>query len=288
MARGDKNYSEVTHKASKKGTKERIKAVHDMVGYKKKLHEMVEALISGDSKTAAAALHEYLQTKTRVILGEMDMEGEEGHMDMDDEFGGEEHSEHGDEFGDEEFDGEDHEDHEEGECPECQCDPCECEDKEHDEFGDEDEDHDDLDLGDDEEHGEDHEFSMREGVKNFPKGGSFGNKSSSSGTKKTRMHKFGNNAKDLAPSAKKKNNFEKTSASGSKRNASSGGKTTSIHKMGNNAPGLEPKAKGTLNFEKSSGVGTKSDSSGERKTSMHKLPGEAPGLERRVKGENKF
>ena len=134
MARGDKNYDKRTHKVVDKSSDTKKKEVWNMVG-KKKLHEMVEALIGGDSKTAAAALHEYLQQKTRSILGEMD----DMDFSMDDEHGDEEGSEHGefdDEFGDEEFDGEEH--GEEGECPECHCDPCECEGgEEHDEFGEE-------------------------------------------------------------------------------------------------------------------------------------------------------
>ncbi len=101
MARGDKNYSEVTHKASKEGTKAKQKAVWDMIGAKKKLHEMVEALIGGDSKAAASALHEYLQQKTRAILGESD---EELDLDLDSDGDleiGDEVSDAGDEFGDE-------------------------------------------------------------------------------------------------------------------------------------------------------------------------------------------
>jgi len=39
---------------------------------KDKLNELLEALINGDSKTAQAALHQYLTSKTRSLLSEED------------------------------------------------------------------------------------------------------------------------------------------------------------------------------------------------------------------------
>ncbi len=167
MARGDRNYDKVTHGASKKGTKEKQKAVWDMIGAKKKLHEMVEALIGGDSKAAATALHDYLQQKTRAILGEMDMEGEMD-LDMDDEMGGE--GEH------------DHEDGEDAECEHCHgegCEHCENDDEEGDD------EHMDLDL--DDEGGDDHEHMDFD---------SLGESNDTKATKQSKdMHK--NRAKDL-------------------------------------------------------------------------------------------
>jgi hypothetical protein len=229
MARGDKNYSEVTHKASKEGTKAKQKAVWDMIGAKKKLHEMVEALIGGDSKAAAAALHEYLQAKTRSILGEND---EEMSLDLDGE---------GDMEG-----GEEHEHGEEGECPECHCDPCECED------------HEDMDVDMDDEGGEEHvdmdmddEHGMME----------------SNETKATPTFKGAHNnaAKDLGRKVKGNIKFAtkgKAKLTKPHNNAAPGldrkvkgdikfdtkGKAKLTHPHNNAAPGLDRKVKGTVKF----------------------------------------
>jgi hypothetical protein len=255
--RGSKNYSEVTHKASKKGTKERIKAVHDMVGYKKKLHEMVEALIGGDSKAAAAALHEYLQTKTRVILGEMDMEGEEHGMDFGDEHSSEDDLGLEDDHGDEEFDGESHGDDDE-ECEHCHgegCEECEHDDEgdDHDDFGDDEgDDHDSLDsLGGHGSRGDD-EFSMHE----------------SNETKATPTFKGAHNnaAKDLNRKASK-----------GKMPFKSKGKAKLTKPHNNAAPGLDRKVKGDLKFA----------SKGKAKLT-HPHNNAAPGLDRKVKGTVKF
>lgn len=233
MARGSKNYSEVTHKASKKGTKEKQKAVWDMVGHKKKLHEMVEALIGGDSKAAAAALHDYLQQKTRSILGEND---EDMSLDFD--------SEDGEEGGTNEFDGDDEGDEE---CEHCHGEGCEhCEHEDHEEHDFEDADGEEMDH---EEH-DDMEKPM------------FGE---STEAKKTHMHKHGNAAKDLAPKVKGHLKYKtkgKAKLTKPHNNAApnldrkvkgdikfnSKGKAKLTHPHDNAAPGLERKVKGTVKF----------------------------------------
>lgn len=236
MARGSKNYSEVTHKASKEGTKAKQKAVWDMIGAKKKLHEMVEALISGDSKAAAAALHEYLQAKTRAVLGEND---EEMSLDLDSEDMGGEGDEH-DELG-----GED--EHEE--CEHCHGEGCEhCEDK--------DDEHSELDLDDEggEEHADldlDPEHMMGEGNE----------------TKATKTFKGAHNnaAKDLGRKVKGNIKFAtkgKAKLTKPHNNAAPGldrkvkgdikfntnGKAKLTHPHDNAAPGLDRKVKGTVKF----------------------------------------
>ena len=165
MARGDKNYSERTHSVVDKSSDAKQKEVWDMVGAKKKLHDMVEALINSDSKAAAAALHDYLQVKTRAILGETD------------------HEDDGEEMvaGRSEEDGEG--EHEDGECAECGMDPCECEDHEE---------HDDEDSED----GEEHEHEEHDDEKH----GMFGE--GADGSKTTRMKKLPTDAKDLEQKVK--------------------------------------------------------------------------------------
>lgn len=227
MARGDKNYSEVTHKASKEGTKAKQKAVWDMIGAKKKLHEMVEALIGGDSKAAAAALHEYLQAKTRSILGEND---EEMSLDLDGEgMDGEEHDELGGE-------GDEHE-----ECEHCHGEGCEhCE-------------HDELDGEDD---GEEHlDLDMEEPVHE-------GNDTEATSTFKGAHN---NAAKDLSRKVKGKIAFKtkgKAKLTKPHNNAAPGldrkvkgdikfdtkGSAKLTHPHNNAAPGLDRKVKGTVKF----------------------------------------
>jgi hypothetical protein len=232
MARGSKNYSEVTHKASKEGTKAKQKAVWDMIGAKKKLHEMVEALIGGDSKAAAAALHEYLQAKTRAVLGEND---EEMSLDLDSEDmgseGGEEHE---------------HEDGEEGECPECHMEPCECEDKG--------EGHEDMDLDLDDEGGEEHlDIEDHLGESNDTKAtstfkGAHNNAAKDLGRKVKGNIKFATKGK--AKLTKPHNN----AAPGLDRKVkgdikfNTNGKAKLTHPHDNAAPGLDRKVKGTVKF----------------------------------------
>lgn len=227
MARGDKNYSEVTHKASKEGTKAKQKAVWDMIGAKKKLHEMVEALIGGDSKAAAAALHEYLQAKTRSILGEND---EEMSLDLDSEDGmdGEEH-EHGDE---------------EGECPECHMDPCECEGHEDMDMDDEGgEEHADMDM--DDEHGM-MESNDTKATKTFK--GAHNNAAKDLGRKVKGNIKFATKGK--AKLTKPHNNaapgLDRKVKGDIKFNTKGSAKLT--HPHNNAAPGLDRKVKGTVKF----------------------------------------
>jgi hypothetical protein len=252
MARGGKNYSEVTHKASKQGTKERQKAVWTMVGAKKKLHEMVEALIGGDSKAAASALHEYLQTKTRAILGE-----EHGEFDLDMDMGDDEGMGGEGEGSHEEFSGED--DHD----PECEDPEC---------------DHEDHDMGD--EHGEmdsDDDFD----------GDEFGNDESMMGeaaamstdsSVRTKTKHFGNNAKDLAPSVKGKLDYSKSARSGSKKSNSTEATKPFKGAHTNAAKDLGRKVSGNVKF---AGNGKKA-----KLTKPHNNA--APGLDRKVKGKVKF
>lgn len=89
MARGDKNYNKIVR--TQKGKKPESK--------RKAIHNMVEALIAGDSDIAADHLHRYLQLKTReLILGERfnpdmerysdreeDLDPEANDIDIDDE-----------------------------------------------------------------------------------------------------------------------------------------------------------------------------------------------------------
>lgn len=262
MARGDKNYSERTHAASKKDSKGKQKEVWDMVGAKKKLHEMVEALINSDSKTAAAALHDYLQVKTRAILGEED--GEEDMVADRHEDDGEEHGEEGD-------------DHEEGECSECGCDPCECED-------------------DGEEHGEDHdedgeEHEEHEDGEEEKGGGMFGEGrvNESNLTKAKHNHFEKNTAKVLDRKVKGTVGFEKTSSSGSKKSNSTESTPTFKKAHNNAAPDLSRKIKGKVNFEKSSGSGSKRSNSTEATPTMKGAhTNAAKDLNRKQKGEIKF
>jgi hypothetical protein len=217
MARVSKNYDKVTHAASDKDSKGKQKAVWDMIGAKKKLQEMVEALINGDSTAAAASLHDYLQVKTRSILGETDHE-----EDSDDEMVADRHEDDEDE------------DHEEGECPECHMDPCECSDDEVD--SDAEDGHEDEDFED--EHGED---VMGEGAR----GDAVANDSSV----RTRMKKNSAGAKDLTSSIKGHNNFKKSSGNGTKSD-SSGAKKTSMKKNSMGAKDLESRVKGNIKFDK--------------------------------------
>jgi len=160
---------------------------------KKKLEEMVNALIAGDSNTAAKALTEYLQSKTRSMIvseeyEDVEARGEEG----DDEF---------------EFDAED------GESNESEDEPGEDEDFEGDadevegedepnEFDDEDREFDDEISGE----GEDLEFGdesdeepiMSEGVKKAKVG-----KIKYSGKSKAKMKKHSNAAPHLGTATKK-------------------------------------------------------------------------------------
>ncbi len=246
------------NKITAKDRKGKVKDVYDMSNAKKKLHEMVEALIGGDSKAAAAALHEYLQQKTRTILGE-----EHGDMDMDmgdehEDFGGE-----GDEFGGEdEFDGEGDDE----ECEHCHGEGCEhCE---HDDEGSEfdDEDGEEADFGD--EHGDmdhDDEFEpMHEA-------------NTTMATKQSKdMHK--NRAKDLDYKVKGDVKFKGS------------GKGAKLTKPFNNAaPHLDRKVKGKLNFEKSSGVGTKKQNTTEATPTFKGAHNNAAkDLGRKVKGNIKF
>lgn len=243
MARGDKNYDKRTHAASKKDTKGKQKEVWDMVGSKKKLHEMVEALINGDSKAAAASLHDYLQVKTRAVLGETDEEG------MDDEMVADRHEDDGEE-------GHDHEDGEEGECPECHCDPCECEGEHDGEEGDEDFDADEEFGGEGEDDHEEHGIfgegadgskttrmkKLSGDAKHLPGkiSGNFesskGTKSDSSGARKTAMKKLPGDAKDLARSVKGNIKFDKK------------GKAKLTKPFNNAAPGLDRKVKGKIKY----------------------------------------
>lgn len=255
MARGDKNYSVRTHAASKKDSKGKQKEVWDMVGAKKKLHEMVEALINSDSKTAAAALHDYLQVKTRAILGE-----EDGEEDMVAD-----RSEEGE--GDEEHEGDDHE---EGECSECGQDPCECEDSEE---GDEHEEHGD-------EEGDEHE-----------EGGMFGEGTVNEAnlTKAKKGHFDSNAAPHLDRKVKGTVNFDKTSGSGTKRSASTEATPTFKKSHTNAAPDLSRKIKGKVNFEKSSGSGSKKSNSTEATPTMKGAHNNAAkDLNRKSKGAIKF
>lgn len=231
MARGSKDYDKVTHKASKEGTKAKQKAVWDMIGAKKKLHEMVEALIGGDSKAAASALHEYLQAKTRAILGEND---EEMSLDLDSEdMGGE--GEH-DELGDE---------HEE--CEHCEGEGCEhCEDK--------DDEHADLDL--DDEDGEEHEHAdfddehmMGEGNETKAKKAKFEKNTASKlsrGVKGNIKFKTNGKAKLTKPHNNAAPGLDRKIKGDIKFN--SNGKAKLTHPHDNAAPGLDRKVKGTVKF----------------------------------------
>ncbi len=224
-----------------------------MVGAKKKLQEMVEALINGDSKTAAASLHDYLQVKTRAILGEESDDGEEMVADRHDD-DGEEHE-----------DGEEH-DHEDGEeCPDCGMDPCECE------------------AGDGE--GEEHDHEDGEGEEEHHM---FGESNDTKATKMSKdMHK--NRAKDLDYKVKGKVNFDKTSGSGSKRSNSTEATPTFKKAHNNAAPDLSRKVKGKVNFEKSSGSGSKKSNSTEATPTMKGAHNNAAkDLNRKQKGATKF
>lgn len=256
MARGDKNYDKRTHAASKKDTKGKQKEVWDMIGAKKKLHEMVEALINSDSKTAAAALHDYLQVKTKAILGETDEEGSEDDMVADRSEEGEGEGEH------------DHEDGEE--CAECGMEPCECEDKEEGEGEGDHEEHSEEDGEGEEEH------SM------FGEGNE---------TKATPTFKGAHNnaAKDLDRKVKGTVNFDKTSGSGSKRSASTEATPTFKGAHNNAAKDLDRKVKGKVNFEKSSGSGSKKSNSTEATPTMKGAHNNAAkDLNRKQKGATKF
>ena len=214
MARGSKDYDKRTHAASKKDTKGRQKEVWDMIGAKKKLHEMVEALINSDSKAAAAALHDYLQVKTRAILGEEDHE--EG-----DEMVADRHEEDG-----EDHEGDEHDDGEE--CPECGMSPCECE---HDEDGEDHEgdEHDDADDFGDDAGGDEHEEHMfGEGVR--------GKAVANDASVRTRMRKSSEGSKDLHGKVKGDVKFNKK------------GKAKLTHPHNNAAPHLDRKVKGTVKF----------------------------------------
>lgn len=71
MARGDKDYSKVSHNLKGKSAAEKKKA----------LHKMVEALIAEKTEEAQVHLHQYLKLKTREILmgeSEDEVEKEEG------------------------------------------------------------------------------------------------------------------------------------------------------------------------------------------------------------------
>lgn len=80
MARGDKNYDKVVRTVNKgQSSEKKINAIQ----------KMVEALIAGDSETAAEELRSYLQIKTReLILGEeaeVEEELDEAKKDDDDD-----------------------------------------------------------------------------------------------------------------------------------------------------------------------------------------------------------
>lgn len=261
MARGSKNYDTVTHAASKKGTKEKQKAVWNMIGSKKKLHEMVEALINGDSKAAAASLHDYLQVKTRTVLGETDDE-------MDDEMMADRHDD--DEF--EDHEGHEHEDGEEGECPECGHEPCECEDGEGDEEGDEDFDADEEFGG---EGGEDEDHEEHGGRGMFGEGAR-GSAVADDASVRTRMKKNSTGAKELIAGVKGKNNFKKSSGNGTKSD-SSGERKTAMKKNSMGAKDLESKVKGNIKF----------DTKGKAKLTKP-FNNSAPGLDRKVKSTVKY
>lgn len=259
MARGDKNYDKRTHAASKKDTKGKQKEVWDMIGAKKKLHEMVEALINSDSKTAAAALHEYLQAKTRSILGEDEHEeGGEDDMVADRSEEGEGEGEH------------EHEDGEE--CAECGMEPCECEDD-----------------GEGEHEGGEHEEDG-EGEEEHGMFGE-GQVNEENLTKATPTFKGAHNnaAKDLDRKVKGTTSFDKTSGSGSKRSNSTEATPTFKKAHNNAAPDLSRKVKGKVNFEKSSGSGSKKSNSTEATPTMKGAHNNAAkDLNRKQKGATKF
>jgi hypothetical protein len=249
MARGSKDYDKRTHAASKKDWKGKQKEVWDMIGAKKKLHEMVEALINSDSKTAASALHDYLQVKTRQVLGEEDMEG-----DHEDDMVADRHD---DEEGDE---------HEEGgeECEHCGAHPCECDDEHEDEMGSDDE---------HEEHGAEEGGGMFEGNLTMAKKG----------------HYMTNAAPHLDRKVKGKVNYEKTAGSGTKKSNSTGSTPPFKKAHNNAAPELSRKVKGKVNFEKSSGSGSKKSNSTEATPTMKGAhTNAAKDLNRKQKGATKF
>ena len=267
--RGDKNYSERTHKVADKGTEAKKKEVWDMVGAKKKLHDMVEALINGDSKGAAASLHDYLQVKTRSILGEMDDEMvADQHDDTCEYCGGEgcEHCEGEDEFDDVSDEG--------GE-------------GEGDDFGG-DEFEDDFSEDDSDE---DDDFALEsDGTMVSNAGRSIGTRSSDSGApKKTHMVKNSLGAQDLESRVHGNIDFGSSARSGSRSSDSGAPKKTHMVKNSLGAQDLESEVEGDLNFDNSARSGSKSSDSGApKKTSMHKNSEGAKGLQGKVTGKIKF
>lgn len=200
-----------------------------MSGAKKKLHDMVEALINGDSNAAAASLHDYLQAKTRAILGEEDeaemVADRSEDADLDDE-----------EAFDDEVDAD--EDLEDADA--------------------------DLEDADDDEIDAEDEFAFESaGVKkthmkklpgdakdlqrkvkgkySVDKPTASGSKKSTSGAKPTHMKKNGSDAKDL-PGKVKGNVYTNKGT----KSDSSGAKKTSIHKIGSDAKDLSGKVKGNV------------------------------------------
>lgn len=163
---------------------------------KKKLEEMVKALIAGDSNTAAKALTEYLQSKTRsMIVSEEyeDIEARDEEGDDEFDFGSEEDGEPNefDEPGeDEDFEGEDDDlegDDLEGDDFEGEGEPNEFDD----EISGEGE---DLEFGDE----SDEEPRITEGVKKTKVG-----KIKYTGKSKAKMKKHSNAAPHLGTATKK-------------------------------------------------------------------------------------
>jgi hypothetical protein len=158
---------------------------------KKKLEEMVNALIAGDSNTAAKALTEYLQSKTRSMIvseeyEDVEARGEEG----DDEFDFDSEGESDEPGEDEDFEG----DADDVEEIEGEDEPNEFDD-EGSEFDDEiSGEGEDLEFGDE----SDEEPIMSEGVKKTKVG-----KIKYSGKSKAKMKKHSNAAPHLGTATKK-------------------------------------------------------------------------------------
>jgi hypothetical protein len=261
--RGDKNYSARTHKVADKGSDAKQKEVWDMIGAKKKLHDMVEALINGDSKAAAASLHDYLQVKTRSILGEMDDE-------MDTEMVA------------------DHQDEEEGEpCEHCGGEGCEhCEDHDDFDFSDEGDDEND-EFGDD--FGSDDFDADDTDEDDLTFEGDRGNAVADDASVRTRMVKNSMGSKDLESRVHGNIDFGSSARSGSKSSDSGAPKKTHMVKNSMGAEDLESKVDGDLDFEDPSRSGThSSDSGAPKKTTMHKNSEGAAGLQGKVSGKIKF
>lgn len=242
---------------STKKTKKAQNMIKTMSASKKKLHEMVESLINGDSKAAAASLHDYLQVKTRTVLGETDEEG-------DDEMVADRHDDESEGDGEGSEGGHEHDE------------TCS----------------DDCDMGEESsEEGEGDEGGEGE----FDAEAEFGGEGEGEGEEE-HMHEANltqargnhfekNTAKLLDRKVKGTLNYDKTSASGTKK-STSGMKPTSMKKNSMGTKDLTSTVKGKIKFDKSSG--TKSDTSGAKKTKNNMLPSSAKGLESKVKGNVKF